>query len=106
MSLDSNARNTVDLSLSPGTRGARPSREGGAPRRPNFNYLWLGFKSCINCLARPVVLGFMLLAASAASLASAAAPCRIEVVDKTCGWTVPLVELQTLHGVRFVTDNA
>jgi hypothetical protein len=37
---------------------------------------------------------------------SAAAPCRIEVVDKSCGWPVPLVELQTLHGVRFVTDNA
>jgi hypothetical protein len=35
-----------------------------------------------------------------------AAPCRIEVVDKACGWPVPLVELQTLHGVRFVTDNA
>jgi hypothetical protein len=37
---------------------------------------------------------------------SAPAPCRIEVVDKACGWPVPLVELQTLHGVRFVTDNA
>jgi len=37
---------------------------------------------------------------------AAAAPCRIEVVDKECGWPVPLVELQTLHGVRFVTDNA
>jgi hypothetical protein len=36
----------------------------------------------------------------------AAAPCRIEVADKDCGWPVPLVELQTLHGVRFVTDNA
>lgn len=35
----------------------------------------------------------------------AAAPCRIEVVDKDCGWPVPLVELQTLHDVRFVTDN-
>jgi hypothetical protein len=35
-----------------------------------------------------------------------AAPCRIEVVDKSCGWPVPLVELQTTHDVRFVTDNA
>jgi hypothetical protein len=36
----------------------------------------------------------------------AAAPaCRIEVVDKSCGWPVPLMELRTLHGVRFVTDN-
>lgn len=43
---------------------------------------------------------------SATALVSSAAPCRIEVVDKSCGWPVPLVELQTLHGVRFVTDNA
>jgi hypothetical protein len=46
-----------------------------------------------------LVLGF-------AALVGATAPCRIEVVDKACGWPVPLVELQTLHGVRFVTDNA
>lgn len=36
----------------------------------------------------------------------AAEPCRIEVVDKSCGWPVPMVELRTLHGARFVTDNA
>jgi len=41
-----------------------------------------------------------------AATAFAAAPCRIEVVDKSCGWPVPLVELQTTHDVRFVTDNA
>jgi hypothetical protein len=40
------------------------------------------------------------------SLVFAAAPCRIEVVDKESGWPVPLVELQTLHDVKFVTDNA
>src|SRR5580693_5166906 len=55
---------------------------------------------------------FLLLAFVLAGLlvgktaAFAAPPCRIEVVDKACGWPVPLVELQTLHGVRFVTDNA
>jgi hypothetical protein len=49
-----------------------------------------------------VLLGGLVEKASMA----AAAPCRIEVVDKECGWPVPLVELQTLHGVRFVTDNA
>ncbi len=33
-------------------------------------------------------------------------PCRIEVVEKESGWPVPLVELETTHGVRLVTDNA
>ena len=32
--------------------------------------------------------------------------CRIEVVEKSSGWPVPLVELRTTHHVRFVTDNA
>ncbi|MCX6903876.1 MAG: hypothetical protein NTW03_10465 [Verrucomicrobia bacterium] len=36
----------------------------------------------------------------------ASKPCRIEVVDKSCGWPVPLVELCTTHHARFVTDNA
>lgn len=38
--------------------------------------------------------------------ASALEPCRIQVVDKENGWPVPLVELRTTHGLRFVTDNA
>lgn len=33
-------------------------------------------------------------------------PCRIEVIDKTNGWPVPMVELRTTHHLRFVTDNA
>lgn len=36
----------------------------------------------------------------------AAGPCRIEVVEQGTGWPVPLVELRTIHNVRFVTDNA
>src|SRR5512138_3768302 len=39
-------------------------------------------------------------------MALAAAPCRIEVVEKGSGWPVPLVELRTTHNVRLVTDNA
>jgi hypothetical protein len=35
-----------------------------------------------------------------------ATPCRITVVEKGTGWPVPLVELETVHGVKFVTDNA
>ena len=33
-------------------------------------------------------------------------PCCIQVVEAGTGWPVPLVELRTLHQVRFVTDNA
>ncbi|NND97508.1 MAG: hypothetical protein HKN47_09300, partial [Pirellulaceae bacterium] len=32
--------------------------------------------------------------------------CRIQVIDSDNGWPVPLVELRTTHGVRFVSDNA
>jgi len=42
----------------------------------------------------------------AANLQTAAKLCRIEVVEKSTGWPMPLVELRTTHQVRFVTDNA
>jgi len=42
----------------------------------------------------------------AGSAPSAAQPCCIRVVETGTGWPVPLVELRTLHQVRFVTDNA
>jgi hypothetical protein len=32
--------------------------------------------------------------------------CKIVVTEKGTGWPVPLVELRTIHQVRFVTDNA
>jgi len=35
----------------------------------------------------------------------AAAPCRIQVIEKGSGWPVRRVELRTTHQVRFVTDN-
>ncbi len=34
------------------------------------------------------------------------APCRIEVVEKETHWPVPMVELETNHRVKLVTDNA
>jgi hypothetical protein len=37
---------------------------------------------------------------------AASTPCRIEVVEAGSGWPVPLIELRTIHQVRFVTDNA
>lgn len=33
-------------------------------------------------------------------------PCRVRVIDEQNGWPVPLVELQTTHNTRFVSDNA
>ena len=44
--------------------------------------------------------------ALAPSLAAAAQPCRINVIEEGSGWPVPLVELRTTHQTRFVTDNA
>ncbi len=35
-----------------------------------------------------------------------ASPCSIEVVESGTGWPVPLVELRTVSGLRFVSDNA
>src|SRR4051812_19376628 len=32
--------------------------------------------------------------------------CEIQVVEKDSGWPVPMVELQTTHLEKFVTDNA
>lgn len=40
------------------------------------------------------------------ALGQAFEPCRINIVDKSNGWPVPLVELRTTHQVRFVSDNA
>lgn len=40
-----------------------------------------------------------------ATTISAAEVCRVEIRDEQ-GWPVPLVELRTTHGLRFVTDNA
>lgn len=37
---------------------------------------------------------------------TAGEPCRILIVDDGNGWPVPLVELETTHRVRFVSDNA
>ncbi len=33
-------------------------------------------------------------------------PCGITVVERGSGWPVPMVELRTIHQVRFVSDNA
>lgn len=38
--------------------------------------------------------------------AHAVEPCKIEVVDKSNGWPVPLVHLRTTNEISFVTDNA
>jgi hypothetical protein len=48
----------------------------------------------------------LILTALPPGMASAIQPCCIEVVEKSTGWPVALVELRTIHNVRFVTDNA
>jgi hypothetical protein len=53
------------------------------------------------------LLGPVIWQLLAAQLPAMAAPaCRIEVIDKSNGWPVPLVELRTTHHLRLVTDNA
>jgi len=48
----------------------------------------------------------LLLLSPGTFAASGIVPCRIEVVEKSTGWPVPLIELRTTHNVRLVTDNA
>ncbi|MCA8950945.1 MAG: hypothetical protein KDE27_15685 [Planctomycetes bacterium] len=53
------------------------------------------------------LLGLALTVAPAQDAGDAAAvPFFVEVVDAATGRGVPLVELETVHGVRFVTDSA
>lgn len=46
------------------------------------------------------------MAGARVTAAPALEPCRLEIVEQGSGWPVPLVELRTTHGVRFVSDNA
>jgi hypothetical protein len=55
-------------------------------------------------LRRGLAVGWLL--AVAAALFAAVEPCRIDIVEHGSGWPVPLVELRTTHGARFVSDNA
>src|SRR4051812_36572610 len=48
----------------------------------------------------------MLIGTRAPCTAAPLAACEIQVVDKDAGWPVPMVVLETVHSVRFVTDNA
>ena len=59
-----------------------------------------------HCLPSRGAFLALVCALAGASAASAAAPCRVEVVDKQNGWPVPLVELRTTHELALVTDNA
>ncbi len=36
----------------------------------------------------------------------AAEICRLEVIEQGTDWPVPGIELRTIHGVSFVSDNA
>jgi hypothetical protein len=53
-----------------------------------------------------MLLKFFLPVAALVSTVHAIEPCKIEVVDKSNGWPVPLVRLTTTNATSFVTDNA
>ena len=53
------------------------------------------------------ILSFGLLIGIGVPLvATALEPCRIEIHDDESGWPVPLVELRTVSGIRYVSDDA
>jgi hypothetical protein len=59
--------------------------------------------------ALSVAVALCLSAAISTNLRAAdnsSSPFRIEVIDAENGWPVPLVELTTVHDVKFYTDNA
>jgi hypothetical protein len=57
-------------------------------------------------LAIMVVAVAAILITGVSSGAKIPGPCGITVVEKGSGWPVPMVELRTVHQVRFVSDNA
>lgn len=58
-------------------------------------------RECVTVIARGLC-GLLLAATSL----HAAQPCTISIVEQGTGWPVPLVELKTVHGACFVSDNA
>ena len=63
-------------------------------------------QTTINEVKRLLLLISLITLCCGAAAAIAIEPCRIEVHEKGSGWPIPLVELRTVHEVRFVTDNA
>jgi hypothetical protein len=51
-------------------------------------------------------LPWLLCVCGALGALRAAEACRVEVVEQGSDWVVPGVELRTVHGLRFVSDNA
>lgn len=47
-----------------------------------------------------------LLLLSTVTSSRADEPCCVEVVENGTGWPVPMVQLRTIHGLKWVTDNA
>jgi len=63
-----------------------------------------------NALVNPAVklalIALPSVCACAPVLAASSGYCEVRIVERGTGWPVPLVELKTTHGVRFVSDNA
>ena len=94
----------TDAVEAPRQRDRTPGRETAARGNRMIDQLkpTFDFRPCAAKVATLGVIVFL----SGAACASAADAFRIEVVDKDNGWPVPLVQLETVHGVKFVTDNA
>lgn len=62
----------------------------------------------LSALLRDQVLSALLLMAgvTGTSIAAGENLFQIRIMDQSCGWPVPLVELRTTHEMRFVSDNA
>ena len=59
---------------------------------------WMAFRTMLRAGCATFLL------ATATGVASE--QCRIRIVDEANGWPVPLVQLTTIHNVKFVSDNA
>lgn len=61
----------------------------------------------MNRISHFLYIGLIAFFASGIPISSPAqSPCRIEVIDQDNGWPVPLVQFETTHHLRFVSDNA
>src|SRR4051794_38410231 len=60
----------------------------------------------IDVRCRVLLIVAVLIDVHSACAAAQLAACEIQVVDKETGWPVPMVMLETVHSVKFVTDNA
>ncbi len=60
----------------------------------------------VNYLPRSLIALFAWIVTAIAYPAAGQSICRFEIIDAETKWPVPLVELRTVSGLRYVSDNA